>query len=183
MRILRLSVVGNGDPEYLVGGLASVALALDDAETAQTASHEAAVFDGAMRYPSKYLVGTSEALPEGKLAKRGDGWEFRDVELSDPRLAGTWLTIINEDHYATASGVWTTARRIDNSEGSWLGHFVGYRDAHSGWHHQGILTGTGAYEGLTAIVFMEDMGGTYDVHGMIFPGELPEAPEYPEPAE
>ena len=45
------------------------------------------------------------------------------------------------------------------------------------------MTGSGAYEGLTAMVFLEYAGGTYHVHGMVFPGELPEAPEYPQPAQ
>ena len=168
----------------LLGGLGAVVAAQDDAASERVVSHEAAFFDGTVRYPGRYLRGTTESLPEElKLLKRGDGWEFRGVELSDPRLGGTWRTISNEDSYIRAGGVWTQARRIDNAAGSWLGHFTGYRDSDGRWLHQGTLAGVGAYEGLTAIVFMEDTGGTYDIQGMVFPGELPEAPDYPEPAQ
>jgi hypothetical protein len=117
---------------------------------------------------------------------RDEGLEVRFEDVSDPRLAGTWRTVINRDVYRdSVSDVWTSAARIDNAEGSWLGHFTGYLDPDDGrWYHQGILTGTGAYEGLTAIVFKTNTGAmSYDVHGMVFPGDLPEAPDLPEPAE
>lgn len=158
-------------------------------EPATTAAPlDVAYFDGTVPYPGQYLHGTTEA--EGvKLLKRGDGWEFRDVELSDPRLNGTWRTIMNRDSYVAAGGVWTTARRVDNEAGYWLGHFTGYATPDGRWLHQGTLSGAGAYDGLTAIVFMEDNGadvnnaGTYRIHGMTFRGELPDAPEFPQPAE
>ena len=162
-------------------------------ESPSPVSKQAAAFDGTHPYGTKYQPGKSTA-EDGVIVKRGDGYEFR-LELktvSDPRLAGTWRNIFNEDAYLTDAssewtGVWTRATRIDNAEGSWLGELTGYRDPDDNrWHHQGILTGKGAYEGLAAIVFIDDNGiqsKTYSLHGLIFPGELPEAPEYPEPAD
>jgi hypothetical protein len=83
--------------------------------------------------------------------------------------------------------VWTAAVRLDNADGSWLGHLTGYHvSGYPGgeeWQ-QGILTGTEAYEGLTAMVFFDHpRTGDSRIHGVIFSGGMPEAPDYPEPAE
>lgn len=182
MRALRLAATATVVVAVL-SGLGGVAVAQDTPDADQAVSGEAAYFDGTVVYPGRYLTGTSEA-EDLKLTKRGDGWEFRDVELSDPRVSGTWRAVNNEDSYYAAGGVWTQARRIDNAAGSWLGDFTGYRSPSGRWMHQGTLTGSGAYEGLSAIVFMEDTGQTtYHVHGMVFPGGLPETPDYPERAD
>ena len=157
-------------------------------ESPSPVSHQAAAFDGVHPYGALYKPGKTKA-EEGMVLKRGHGYSFRFDTVSDPRLAGTWRSIFNEDQYLTSpswTGVWTRATRIDNAGGSWLGDLTGYREPGGRWHHQGILTGTGAYKGLSAIVFIDDNGsqaGTYDIHGFIFPGELPEFPEYPEPPE
>ena len=186
MRTLRLSLAGTVIV-MVVGGLSTTVVAQDDAETVPMLSHGVAVFDATMPYPRHFQMPTMEGVPEeGKVRTRDEGFEVRVEDISDPRLAGTWRTILNKDVYRDSlSEVVTVARRIDNAEGSWLGHFAGYLDPDGGRRHQqGILTGTGAYEGLTAIVRMEDTGTlSWDVHGVVFPGALPEAPEYPEPAE
>jgi len=169
----------------LLGVQTGTLTALDD-DTAQVASHAAAVFEGNVFGLSSPLSGTIETLPEGRMVKRGDLYEGH-ADYPDPRLSGTQRVIVNEDFHVSADGVssvLTSAWRIDNAEGSWLGDFTGYSDSEGRWHNQGLLTGTGGYEGLWALLIEDQTAnGTYDVHGMIFPGGLPEAPVLPEPAE
>jgi hypothetical protein len=104
-------------------------------------------------------------------------------------LGGQGSAVLAEDEVEPTREV---SREAAVFEGSRLGHLTGYHETSgtsegSGWHFQGALTGTGAYVGLTALIFLAPSAGTetfgWDIHGMVFPGELPEAPAYPEPAE
>jgi hypothetical protein len=72
--------------------------------------------------------------------------------------------------------------RLTNADGSW--HSSGYGNVYvNGDNSTGtdVLTGEGAYEGLTALMEMDfDELNPYcawDVHGYIIEGELPPIPE------
>ena len=167
-------------------GVPTATLTAQDDDTAQVASHAAAVFEGNVLPLNLRLSGTTETLPEGQMVKRGDLYEGH-LDYPDPRLSGTHRVITNEDFHVSADGVSSVGMstvRIDNAEGSWLGDSTGYMDSEGRWHNQGLLTGAGGYEGLWALL-IEDQAAdnTYDVHGMIFPGGLPDAPVLPEPTE
>ena len=73
----------------------------------------------------------------------------------------------------------TGTLELVNDGGSWIGSLRGYattKPATRHWHFE--LTGTGEYEGLSAI--LEGVGplGSAEIEGLTFPGSLP---EYPDP--
>jgi hypothetical protein len=76
-------------------------------------------------------------------------------EVSDPRLDGTWRMAWNEDDYGGTSGadIVTVVWRIETDEGAWQGSDTWARHGDfEGDEPQFVLTGEGAYEGLTAIL-------------------------------
>jgi hypothetical protein len=131
-----------------------------------------------MLYPVDHQGGTAGgSQAQGVLTLRDYGEQGRLADIYDPRLAGSYRMILDQDFQAAERGssVWMASGRIDSAEGSWLEHFTGSRHPGDLWYHQGAMSGTGAYEGLPALVLFEDTGPSYRVHGMVFPGDLPEA--------
>jgi len=189
MRTSRLSLVSTMVLS-LLGGVGLAATAQEDGGAAVTGKSEATAFEGnTVSVWRPYDRGKLKFIgDEGKRALRGESWQVQVTDVSDPRLAGTWRKVINSDTYVGGPSVWSSAARIDNSAGSWLGRLtgwrgpdeVGYGNAFSPWHSQGVFTGTGAYEGLTAVILMMDTGA-HSIQGVVFPGVVPEVPEYPEP--
>ncbi|MGD8684020.1 MAG: hypothetical protein PVG27_08735, partial [Chloroflexota bacterium] len=63
----------------------------------------------------------------------------------------------------------------------------GYRDRDFILRQTVLLRGTGAYEGLSALLYIDDPRGTVaydgvvDYYGIVFPGDLPTMPPVPEP--
>jgi hypothetical protein len=67
---------------------------------------------------------------------------------------------------------------IDQETGAWRGTFHGYATpSDERVYYQLDLTGEGAYEGLSAMLFIIDNGTSFDVEGMVFSGGLPPLPE------
>ena len=111
---------------------------------------------------------------------------LRDV--TDPRLRGTLYVYGNADEYVhpgfDTGRDWAVASivlRIENAEGAWQGsgHEVSVPDIPVLEWSVAVLTGEGAYDGLTAVV-----GGTWsddpcgsELRGLIFAGEPPPMPE------
>jgi hypothetical protein len=110
------------------------------------------------------------------------------MEMSDMRLSGD-VTFIQ---YAEGDAIFETAlppslalfwgtMLIENAGGTWEGtHFSADHHARADAHGPLVmqLTGSGNYEGLSAILYqtvISDPGETieYSVDGMIFPGDLP----------
>jgi hypothetical protein len=103
------------------------------------------------------------------------------LELSDPRLSGeVWSVHDYRDFNGYSSGARVTSATmgIDNDGGSWAGTIRGYEvPGNDDWHAVIDLTGSGGYEGLSAMLMMLDQGSYWDIQGMVYPGEpLP----YPE---
>ena len=117
--------------------------------------------------------------------KRGGGGT-EVFEMDDPRLSGVAYELNNVDQigpkYENHEGeTFTGTIELVNDEGSWVGSLRGYATmgpAMRHWHFE--LTGTGDYEGLSAI--LEGVGpyGSAEVQGLLYPGSLP---EYPDPVE
>jgi len=123
---------------------------------------------------------------------RGGVWGATVEGMSDPRLDGTLTSAANMDVYAPSSDdglpifAFNEVIRIENEHGAWqaLPH-VGFfspgfsaGDAMADWTI--VLTGEGAYEGLSAIAYLDtqntETGGWIDVHGVILPGNHPPQP-------
>ena len=113
----------------------------------------------------------------------GYAWQ-PTATMNDPRLEGTYYISYDDDYYSypgpASNRVGTGTWRIENEAGAWQGT---YSNAILGdgtnTTASSILTGEGAYEGLTA--FWEVQGDwdacTWDVRGLIFEGDVPAAPE------
>jgi hypothetical protein len=125
-------------------------------------------------------------------------WSLAEMTFvaTDPRISGKWIASSDDRGQAlayTREGsdqplfiVTSTPVRIENPEGSWVGHQEGVRGgAHSESFidSQTILAGEGAYEGLTAILY--DPQNDWHYEGVIFPAPPPQveplAPPSPAP--
>ena len=102
-------------------------------------------------------------------------------------MTGTQETFHNSDDFGFGDGVvHPTTDRIVTDDGWWDQSFWGYTNPETGTtHFVNQLTGHGAYEGLSAVDFAtRDLwGGTIELDGVIFPGELSAYPEKLEPIE
>jgi len=164
----------------------SAPAAADEEAESEAASQKAASFSGTSNGGIQYAQG-EEVEDGGIISIPGSAWGIALSEMSDPRLNGNLRIVLNQDFHGSQGRVWSLSTRIDNELGSWMGTGRGYLDQTRPvphWSHQALYRGTGAYEGLTAIVFFDfERPSGYDYHGMVFPGDLPEVPEFPEPAE
>ena len=112
-------------------------------------------------------------------------------EMDDPRLTGTVTNVANHDRHikkSEAINIMPSALglRIENEAGSWSGQGTGVS-------HRGatipqdeafsldtyLLTGAGAYEGLSAYLVVDGTEDPVTVEGVIFAGGMPPAPELP----
>ena len=118
---------------------------------------------------------------DGGAVQRGRDSRGRS-EMSDARLSGDVVLRDNADRWCTrpcspetmVDVLWGSIE-VTNDDGSWLGTSVGTTDASAGG--AGItyyeLVGTGAYEGLSAILFEPETEDGFSWNGVIFPGDLP----------
>jgi hypothetical protein len=104
------------------------------------------------------------------------------IEMDDDRLTGTMYVLRNKDEIGekyqyTDGATWTGTFEIVNDDGSWPGTLRGYTTVNPAtlhWHME--LTGTGAYDGLSALLEAVGLYGRWAVEGLVFPGALPEYP-------
>lgn len=94
-------------------------------------------------------------------------------EMSDERLSGDVTVTDNGDFYLSdwESILWGTIS-IVNDEGKWDGSLVGTSDESGVGSKYYELVGSGAYEGLSAVVFETEASDELHWGGVIFPGEL-----------
>ena len=154
MRMLRLALSGTAIVA-LLGGLGGVAAAQDEDRwlAEWLAPTEEGVFGAAGDGLPPCTLDKSER--EAELADLGSGKLIRnllftcEVVFSDPRLTGTQTTRLTE-HCFTGGGCvnWGTMD-IVGADGTWGGWFQGIDDPHGQTDLHVVLTGSGAYEGLT----------------------------------
>lgn len=112
-------------------------------------------------------------------------------ESSDPRLSGEVTAIGNRHISSDGSGVESETYAVVNDGGSWLGQSTGLAVAqpapdivvgngvlsgapgHEDWI---LFQGNGSYEGLSAVVTVDWFQDPPVINGLIFRGELPQAP-------
>ena len=180
MRTVRVSLTGTV-VLALLGGLGGAVLSEDDVDPMTPA----------------YFTLTRGPAPEsiGGLAPEdldGDGFpELRGqlevgipVEASDPRVSGLWTIRVNADVVGVANGtvdIAVTSHYLQNDEGGWSGAgttisaFGGEGDLATGLT---VLTGEGAYEGLSLILSQTYKDGDESYWGIILPSaKVPPTPD------
>jgi hypothetical protein len=168
----------------LLAGSAGGVAAQDEEETAVVTSFTGVFSPDAEGLPNP--AQTEGVLPNGFSWNNGFAWKT-SWESSDERMAGD-VTGVNHwviDPAGFEPWSWggqpnMLAREIvelTNDGGSWLGEGIGFNstelDMASTTH---IFVGRDGYEGLTAYVLVGE-GQPPTFSGIIFPGEMPEAPE------
>ena len=108
---------------------------------------------------------------------------------TDPRLAGIWTQSVVLDGLGQAAegslNLWSGTAMLENGGGYWVGPVSGYQTAEDPYPglQQTQLTGGGAYEGLSALLYHRGEGGLDVLEGLVFIGEFPPLPEALEPSE
>jgi len=117
---------------------------------------------------------------EAEYGPSGHAKEIRDllftceVEFSDPRLSGTQTTRFTERGFTDGGYVNWGTMEIVGADGTWSGWFHGIEDPTGQTDLHIVLTGSGAYEGLTNI--RHASGGFWDAlaqAGVIYRGDPP----------
>lgn len=116
---------------------------------------------------------------------RGETYPRCTIEASDPRMSGNNYSV--HDYYKydrrPSWGVRSVGNVVTNEEGTWVSEeHWGYQHPEDGTMlYAARYRGTGEYEGLSALAVLsqDTFGLSFDVEGVIFPGELPEAPAPP----
>jgi hypothetical protein len=118
------------------------------------------------------------------------GWRVeRSIDWSDPRLPSEMVSRMNVDTYLAEDDIVQTfaeTYRLEGSEGVWTG--TGRALAMEHGHEADwlmVLTGEGAYEGLSAMLVRETVRGDPDrdeidhtlMKGYVVEGELPPMPD------
>ncbi len=146
---------------------------------------EAVYIQGALRIEEccKEGVGVLTEADGVRQRLRGELWTGTST-MNDPRLSGTFTFPLNVDEYPQpASAVrveigWGSIR-IENENGAWVGSFSSTLDSKASPEKSLVLyelTGEGAYEGLSVMLFENGHYTTFPdfpVAGAIFPGDLP----------
>jgi len=95
---------------------------------------------------------------------------------TDPRISGDVEYAGNGSEFPRVYlGLDAATISVSNEDGRWTGTGTGLQmDGEHAAPFTAVLTGEGAYEGLTAYVVLDWMG--YALQGAIFPGSMPVAP-------
>ncbi len=172
MRTLRLSLVGT-IILTLIGGLAGSVVAQGDEDGPAWVKLLA-------QEDCRMEASPGSFEPGAGLAKT-----IRDLPLacentySDARLSGTGHWLYSEDCFESGICVGWGTMVIDGSDGSWAGwwHEIDddETDGEDNTSFHIVLTGAGAYEGLTAILFSLGVWEQFpDEYGVIYRGHPPE---------
>jgi hypothetical protein len=143
-------------------------------------------FSGTMgEYPTWIAISSpvDARRDDGVVEVSGEGYTF-PWNANDPRISGTAAIIFNETDYPGGATLARTGDigkvrtgliRIVNDDGSWEGPYTSLQIDNLGFESAaGWLTGTGAYEGLTAYVVLS---GDLTFRGHVTAEGPPPAPE------
>jgi hypothetical protein len=169
----------------------AVGVTAQDEEAAAEAPSGASYFTGTLdTAEGNVVVEPDESIVDGVLEVRGVVVEDEAIETSDPRINGTLSRALNVNVHKLSDFedvvVEIAAWRIENEDGSWSGEGgalihdgaeIPQEDATN--HDTIMLTGDGAYEGLTAYVLADWTEEPVAVEGAVFVGEMPPPPDWP----
>jgi hypothetical protein len=178
MRPMRMSLVGT----VIIGLLGGLSVAMVAQDEEQTATHVTG------RVISGEWGGATSETAEGSIQHMLDMQAVRQVEWSDPRLPPMMTSRMNLDaHWRESDAIlpWASTHRLDGPDGAWTATERGFMEA-DGSFALLVLTGEGAYEGLSAMlveVVLEAYTGDDEtiLEGYIFEGGLPPLPDSVEP--
>jgi hypothetical protein len=173
----------------LVGGGALLALPAAEqgpAPGAESSPIDPAAFGGfsGTVQCERGLGGEATELDWGSLTT-GETYPRCTIEASDPRIDGTNYSVHDYFRYAGKPrwGVRSVSNVITNDGGTWVSEdHWGYQHPEDGTMlYAARYRGTDGYEGLSAVAVMsqDHWGFEFAIEGVIFPGELPQAPEIP----
>lgn len=166
----------------------AIGVAAQDEETAAEPGTPARVTGTIDDTGSETVQEPTEDVVDGAIGLRGLIVEGDQFEMDDPRLTGTVTLAMNFDFHSVndqenvAAG--SLALRLENEDGSWSGQGTSVGHGAAGMSPEEalgldtwVLTGAGAYDGLSAILIVDTGGFPATVDGVIFAGEMPPAPE------
>jgi hypothetical protein len=143
-------------------------------------------FTACVPFNSELRRGTDETIvvpnPDGDMTlerRRGFTWSGA-ITATDERFSGTHYYSFDDDGYTLALGepgprVVAEGHRIENDEGAWQGWSMGAGLSEDSLAlSPAFLTGEGAYEGLTAILFADEGICSFNFRGIVI--EVPEPP-------
>ena len=120
--------------------------------------------------------------PDGDMTierQRGYTWSGNH-RATDPRFSGTHYYSWDGDSYTLASGedgplAYAEGLRIENPDGAWEGQASGATlPDGTTWTGPLVMTGEGAYEGLTAVLLWTDGACFLDLRGIVM--QFPDPP-------
>ena len=167
-----------------------VGAAAQDEEAAAEPSTPARVTGTIDPSASDLVQEPTETVVDGVLEVRGVIAEGDQFEMDDPRLTGTVTLAVNLDVHKVSDFedivAGSLALRLDNEAGSWSGQGMTVGNSGAGMSEEEmlgldtwVLTGAGAYDGLSAILIIDPKGAQPAVEGVVFAGEMPSAPDVP----
>lgn len=180
MRSLRLSLLWMVSLA-LLGGMGGSAMAQDTEAPSFEEPHQ--VTGQILRYVT-WRHGVSSWDGERRFQQTKGTYLENPIQMDDPRLSGLLRRVWNRDTYggpvrAGLGEVMAARAEVVNDDGSWIGTnrgHVAYQNPRT-FYWQFELTGTGAYEGHTALLYAKGpTGGPFEVEGFVFPGLLPDYP-------
>ena len=135
---------------------------------------EPTLTSGSLVFSGSEPLSWEERLQDG--VQTEDWVDSAAIEMSDPRLSGALTLDYTKQRFDTRNTdlAWGSAR-IENDAGAWEGMMrqTSDRDALGAEVGYYELVGSGAYEGLSAIVFETETPTDREWTGIIFPGDLP----------
>ena len=120
---------------------------------------------------------------DGVMTMDEDAWRTKDtevwlrVEADDDRLDGTGSARYNSSKYPYPLELQAGIYDFANEDGRWVGTYTAFVEPTMGIDRDTvILSGEGAYEGLSAYLPIDWSGNSGSFIGAIFPGVMPTVP-------
>ena len=155
----------------LLGAMGGAAVAEETDETMASATVQGQMF----------VTGVAS---DGVLTIDEDAWRTNDigvwlrVDADDDRLDGTGSARYNSSKYPFPLEVQAGIYDFANDDGRWVGTVTAFVEPTMGIDHDTvILSGAGAYEGLSAYLLIDWSSLPAEFIGAIFPGEMPPYPD------
>jgi hypothetical protein len=186
VRAIKTSIISILAIGLLAGS--AVGVAAQEEEAAAEEPTGTAYFTGTLITEGTVVVEPDENIVDGVLEVRGVVIEDEAIETSDPRMSGSLSRALNANVHKVSDFVDVVVEaatwRIENEHGSWSGQGGALIHGGGGIPRDEatnldtiLLTGEGAYEGLTAYVLADWTEDPVAVEGAVLVGELTPLPE------